>query len=307
MNPDLREGYRRCALLTRASGTTYYWGTRILPPQQRRDVHAIYALCRMADDIVDAPGATEPARLTATGAALRSLRERFERALSGESAGAILDAVAHTVRARRIDPACFDRFFAAMAADLTVREYRSYEQLSGYMDGSAAVIGEMMLPILQPTSDRALGPARDLGLAFQLTNFIRDFAEDARLGRTYLPTEELQRFDVPPGIRSVTPQWRAFAAFQIERNRALYASADEGLAYLPARSADCVLTARRLYSRILDRIEAAGYDVFTARVRVPTGAKIALSADSVIRRWMTQRRRQSPIGPADRADPTHLA
>ena len=124
------------------------------------------------------------------------------------------------------------------------------------MDGSAAVIGEMMLPVLDPGhGPDAVEPARALGVAFQLTNFLRDVAEDLDRGRVYLPEEDLARFE-------------------IDRIRDLYAVADTGIAMLPARSAACVRAARILYAAILDRIEERGYDVFSSRARVGTGRKL---------------------------------
>ena len=147
------------------------------------------------------------------------------------------------------------------------------------MDGSAAVIGEMMLPVLEPLDHAAaFQRARDLGLAFQLTNFLRDVGEDLERGRVYLPEEDLARFGADPWARTVTPEWRELMRFEIARARALYASADQGLPWLPPRSAACVRTARILYSRILVEIEGNDYDVFSTRARVSTGRKLATAA-----------------------------
>jgi len=115
-------------------------------------------------------------------------------------------------------------------------------------------------------------------LAFQLTNFLRDVAEDLDRGRIYMPQDDLRLFDVDLESRAPTQQWRAFMAYEIERNRALYAFADTGIAMLPPRSARCVGTARVLYSQILDQIERSGHDVFSARARVPTWRKAATAA-----------------------------
>ncbi len=278
---QLAAGYARCAELTTRYGTTYRWGAMLLPPARRRDVHAVYALCRLADDIVDDEAAQhrDPAE---TARLLAGFGQAFTRAVrTGGSDDAVLAAVASTVRERRIDPECFDRFFGAMTMDLTVADYETWDDLCGYMEGSAAVIGEMMLPVLEPTSPAAYAPARSLGLAFQLTNFLRDVAEDVGRGRVYLPQEDLRRFGVDLDelvrTRTVTPAWRALMAFEIARNRELYAHADQGLALLPRRSNRCVGAARVLYAQILDRIEAADYDVFSGRIRVPTWRK-ALTA-----------------------------
>src|SRR4029453_9958660 len=139
-------------------------------------------------------------------------------------------------------------------------------------------IGEMMLPVLEPRDPAAKAPARALGLAFQLTNFLRDVNEDLDRGRVYLPQADLRRFGVDLETRRATPEFRALMAYEIERNRALYSFADSGIAMLPPRSARCVGNARVLYAWILERIEQQGYDVFAGRVRVPTWRKVATTA-----------------------------
>ena len=276
MSPQLVEGYRRCRQLTREYGTTYYWGAVLLPKPQRKHVYAVYALCRLADDIIDLPDTSDPAVLDAQ---LTAFEESFRTALVERgSDDPTMAAIVHTVISCGIEPECFERFFGAMRMDLTVTSYRTWRDLCDYMEGSAAVIGEMMLPVLEPTSPAATAPARSLGLAFQLTNFLRDVGEDLDRGRVYLPAEALERFGVDVWARQATPEWKAFLAYEIERNRALYAYADTGIALLPPRSARCVGTARVLYSRILDRIEAADYDVFSARARVPTWRKAGTAA-----------------------------
>ncbi len=144
---------------------------------------------------------------------------------------------------------------------------------SSYMDGSAAVIGEMMLPILEPRVPAArLGPARDLGFAFQLTNFLRDVGEDLDRGRVYLPQEDLAALRRRPARRRVVDAaWRAADALRDRPvPRPCTGRPTMGIALLPPASARCVRAALVLYSGILDRIEAADYDVFTQRVRVPT-------------------------------------
>jgi 15-cis-phytoene synthase len=328
----LTEGYRRCAKLTWRYGTTYFWGAALLPKPQRKHVYAIYALCRLADDIVDLPNgqgpidaepgpipaepdpgppehdstpAEEPAHSSAepettptepdptlpelvdpritVGAQLEAFAEQFRTSLAaGNSTDSVMAAVVHTVITCGIDPECFDRFFSAMAMDLTTTSYQTWEDLCTYMEGSAAVIGEMMLPVLEPITEAAKAPARSLGLAFQLTNFLRDVDEDLDRGRVYMPQDDLRLFDVDLGRRSVTPEWRAFLAYEIERNRALYSFADTGIALLPPRSARCVGTARVLYAQILDQIERNGYDVFSRRARVPTVRKAATAAGIMV-------------------------
>ena len=359
----LTEGYRECARLTWRYGTTYFWGAALLAKAQRKHVHAVYALCRLADDIVDlpspsnsgaltgsvqttnnsspptgsahissspqisiSPGAstgsadilaepeptlpdpepilpefdetgeseasTSSASTSAVGARLDAFAEEFRTSLAaGGSDDPVMAAIVHTVITCRIPQEHFDRFFGAMAMDLTTRAYETWEDLRTYMEGSAAVIGEMMLPVLEPVGSAAWAPARSLGLAFQLTNFLRDVDEDLDRGRVYLPQEDLRLFDVDLDRRQVTPEWRAFLAYEIERNRALYSFADTGIAMLPPRSARCVGTARVLYAQILDQIELSGYDVFSNRARVPTWRKAATSARMMVTGPRSLRRR----------------
>jgi len=275
----LEASYAECRRLNKAYGTTYYWSTFSLPRVKRHHVHALYAFCRFADEIVDDPAWPDTASRTA---ALAAFGDRFFADLDrGGSDDLVLKAVVHTVRAFAIAPDCFARFLRSMAMDLTVTRYETYADLERYMDGSAAVIGEMMLPILEPTDPAALEPARQLGDAFQLTNFLRDVAEDLDRGRVYLPQEDLARFGADPASRTVSEPWVELMRFEIERTRALYVQADRGLAYLPPSSARCIRGARTLYSEILDRIEANGYDVFTRRARVPAWRKAQVVASTL--------------------------
>ncbi len=272
--PSLEASYAHCRSLNKRFGTTYYWATYALPSVKRHHVWALYAFCRYADDIVDDMGDASSADRCA---ALQSFGDRFFVDLeSGHSNDLVLKAVVHTVRAFGHDPEVFRRFLRSMSMDLTIGSYATWNDLLVYMDGSAAVIGEMMLPILEPTSPDALPHARDLGNAFQLTNFLRDVAEDLDRGRVYIPQEDLDRFGVDPNRRLVDDGWIRLMQFEIARCRELYRSADVGIAMLPSKSARCVAAASDLYSRILIKIEEADYDVFRQRVSVPTASKIAL-------------------------------
>ncbi len=277
----LDESYARCKQLNKAYGTTYYAATLLLPRVKRHHVHALYGFCRYADDIVDDLG---PVPVEERERALSEFGDRFFADLErGDSDDLVLKAVVHTVNAFDLNPDCFRRFLRSMAMDLTVETYQTFDDLLDYMDGSAAVIGEMMLPILEPTSAAALRHARDLGLGFQLTNFLRDVAEDLDRGRVYLPQEDLDRFGADPWARQVTPEWQALIAFEIDRNRGYYTSADVGITMLPPSSARCIRAARQLYAEILDRIERADGDVFSARARVPTARKALVVGRTVLR------------------------
>lgn len=278
----LDESYELCRDFNKRHGTTYYWSTKVLPKIKQHHVHALYAFARYADDIVDEipsqGGRDVPTEVRA--ATLADFGQRFfDDLATGTSSDPVLKAVVHTVRAFDIDTTAFDRFLRSMTMDLTVESYETWDDLLVYMDGSAAVIGEMMLPILEPTDyDVALPHARDLGNAFQLTNFLRDIDEDLDRGRQYVPLEDSRRFGADLTQRAVTPEFVALMQFEIDRCRELYRSADIGISMLPDRSAKAIRAAFTLYGRILDKIEAQQYDVFTSRASVSTTKKAAMVA-----------------------------
>ena len=277
----LEESYEHCRQLNKRNGTTYYWSTTVLPKVKRHHVHALYGFCRHADDIVDDLG---PVSTDVRAKALADFGDRFFADLeAGDSDDIVLKAMVHTVRAFRIDPDCVRRFLASMTMDLTVETYETFDDLLAYMDGSAAVIGEMMLPILEPT-EPAVEPARQLGNAFQLTNFLRDIDEDLDRNRIYVPQEDIRRFGAESAFetRTATPEFRQLMRFEIDRTRDLYRQADAGIALLPGRSQRCVRAARILYARILDEIEALDLDVFSGRARVPTWQKATTAARTLL-------------------------
>jgi len=276
----LDESYALCRDFNKRHGTTYFWSTKVLPKVKQHHVHALYAFARYADDIVDEipsqGGRDVPVEVRA--AALKDFGDRFFTDLdTGKSNDPVLKAVVHTVRAFDIDTTAFERFLRSMTMDLTVESYDTWDDLLVYMDGSAAVIGEMMLPILEPSDyDVALPHARDLGNAFQLTNFLRDIDEDLDRGRQYVPLEDSRNFEVDLTTRRVTPEFVELMRFEIDRCRELYRSAEIGISMLPDRSAKCVGAAHTLYGRILDKIEAQQYDVFESRASVSTMEKAKL-------------------------------
>lgn len=278
----LDQSYALCREFNKRHGTTYYWSTKVLPKVKQHHVHALYAFARYADDIVDEipsqGGRDVPTEQRAR--ALADFGARFFHDLeTGRSDDPVLKAVVHTVRAFDIDPDAFQRFLRSMTMDLTVETYETWEDLLDYMDGSAAVIGEMMLPILEPSDVAAALPhARDLGNAFQLTNFLRDVDEDLDRGRQYIPQRDLRIFGVDLTERAVSRDFVRLMKFEIERCRELYASAELGIAMLPEDSAKCVSAAHTLYGRILDEIEANEYDVFSSRASVSTFTKARLVA-----------------------------
>ena len=195
MDTDLTAAYDRCRELHKRHGRTYYLATRLLPAWKRRHVHALYGFTRYADEIVDRTEDLPPAERAAR---LDDWASRFVAGLHGAPVDdPLLPAVLHTIAVFDLDRDDFASFLRSMAMDLTVTAYPTYDDLLDYMEGSAAVIGTMMLPILGSSDPAAARePARQLGFAFQLTNFIRDVAEDLDRGRTYLPDEDLAKFGV---------------------------------------------------------------------------------------------------------------
>jgi phytoene synthase len=284
----LSAAYERCRQLHARYGRTYYLATLLLPGWKRRHVHALYGFVRYADEIVDDLGSSLDG--PAKAAALRAWGQRLFAGLHGAPVqDPVLPAVLHTVRAFDLDPGDLERFLHSMAMDLRPHGYGTYRDLCGYMEGSAAVIGTMMAPILESSDPPAArAHARQLGLAFQLTNFLRDVGEDYQRGRIYLPAEDLERFgvrraDLAPGPAG--PAVRALLAFEVGRARAHYRAAEPGIALLVASSRPCVRVAFDLYRGILEEVERAGYQVLDRRVRVPRHRRLRVAG----RHWAAAR------------------
>lgn len=281
--PSLRAAYAQCRHLNAHHGKTYYLSTLLLPPAKRPHVHALYGLARHADELVDDLSSPDPAGLVAWS-------QRFLEDLArGDSADPISRAAIHTARTWSIPTETFEAFLASMQMDITVTGFATYADLERYMDGSAAVIGLQMVPILEPLDGAgavAAAHARTLGEAFQLSNFIRDVGEDLRRGRVYLPQEDLDRFgvtrrDLSPGP---TPSAvRDLLAFEIARTRELYDRARPGIEMLHPSSRDCIRTAFVLYGGILDAVEDADYQVLDRRVSVPLRRRLRVALPALVR------------------------
>jgi phytoene synthase len=311
-DPALRAGYELCRRSNAHHGRTYYLSTLLLPPAKRPYVHALYGFARHADDIVDAmdPGLDAVARADQ----LARWSEDFLADLDwGTTADPITRAVIDTIRRWDIPHGYFADFLDAMRMDLTVTTYATYDELTKYMWGSAGVIGLQMLSILGRADD-AIGwdrlerPAVDLGYAFQLTNFLRDIAEDLRRGRVYLPQESLDLFGVDRDrlARGVVDEpIRNLMSFEIERARVLYRSAADGVPLVHPSSQDCLRVAISLYRGILDEIEHADYDVFSARAQVGLGRRASVALSGVRGALRARRAAQrASVGPATPTSPT---
>ena len=276
--PDLGAAYSACRDITRSASKTFYLASLFLAAEKRRAVWAVYAFCRTADDLVDtnAPAAERLARL-----------DELERKLIDASRGLASDPffVAYADAAQRyaipIGPAL--DLLRGARTDVTITRYATYEELCEYCYLVASTVGLMVAPILGYACDAALPFGVTLGRAMQLTNILRDVGEDARMGRVYLPTEDLARFgyserEVFACVRD--DRFVALMKFEIARVRALYAEAEPGIEMLSAESRYTVRLALSLYRRILRAIELNDYDVFSKRAFVPLRSKM-LTAMSV--------------------------
>ncbi len=284
--PELRASYERCRRINAAYGRTYFLATKMLPPAKRPHVHALYGAARFADELVDDARSTDPNGLLDWG---KRLLDDLDL---GSSSDPISRAAVHTARTWGIPTEHFAAFLTSMQRDLTTTGYATYADLETYMHGSAAVIGLQMLPILEPLSDEAAPYARALGVAFQLSNFIRDVAEDLRLGRVYLPQEDLDAFgvtraDLRPGPPS--PRVVELLTFEIARARSCYRTAEPGITMLHPSSRDCIRTAFTLYCGILDAVERADYQVLDRRVSVALPRRLRVAVPGLVRsrraRW----------------------
>jgi phytoene synthase len=290
-DPALRAAYATCRALNAAHGRTYFLATRLLPPARRPAVHALYGFARYADEIVDDLVDDRP--VAEKAAQLDALTADMEAALDGvPTAEPVLAALADTARRYDIDRKHFTDFMVSMRMDTTVTEYATFDDLAVYVHGSAAVIGLQMLPILGTRVPRAQAepPAAALGVAFQLTNFLRDVGEDLDRGRVYLPRDELAAFGVDRELlawcrrtRRGDPRVRRALAHLVAHTRGTYRRAEPGVAMLEPVSRACVGCAFTLYRGILDEIEAAGYDVLHRRVAVPNRRRAAVALPGLAR------------------------
>ena len=281
-DPQLRESYSECKRLNSLHGKTYYLATLLLPASKRPFVHALYGFARYADEIVDDLASTLTAQEKAE--VLRTWSSDVLRGLeTGESSDLVGRALIDTVQRFDIPHQHFVDFLHSMEMDLTVTEYQTFEDLYEYVYGSAAVICLQMVPILGGDTVNSLEAAKNLGVAFQLANFIRDVGEDLDRGRVYLPLQELAEHGVTRQMleaRKLTPEIISALKFQIARVRQLQNAAEPGIALLDKTSQPCIRAASELYCGIVDEVEKIGYDIFNKRAKTSTArrARVALAA-----------------------------
>jgi phytoene synthase len=269
----LDEAYRHCEALIAEHSRSFHLASSLLPAQKRRAVRALYAFCRKTDDIVD--------RSQGNGAEI--LATWRQQVLTTSPVENDLIAVAWVdTRLRHGVPVRYaEQLIDGVARDLGEVRYENFDRLAAYCYGVASTVGLMSMHIIGFAGQHAIPYAIKLGVALQITNILRDVAEDWRAGRLYLPQADLAMFDlaegdVATGVATgvVTERWRRFMQYQIARNRRLYQEAVPGLRLLDPDGRFAIAAAAELYSAILNDIEAHDYDVFGRRAHVSTWGKL---------------------------------
>lgn len=278
---------RACTALVRIHARTFYAASRLLTPAKRRAAFALYAFCRIADDIVDTPSEGEAHQR------LAALARALDAALDGHADDPILREVATAVHTHDVPRSALHELLDGVARDLHPVHYASWSALSNYCEGVASSVGEMCTHVFgvrdAASRMRAVRYARTLGVAMQLTNILRDVGEDARRGRCYLPADDLVAFDLTPHdvLTRVDlardERWAPFVAAQIGRARSLYEAARPGIALLAPDAVRCATACATGYAAILDAIESNNFDSIGTRARVGRRARVAL----LWRAWRT--------------------
>ena len=268
IEPDaaaLDSAYRYCANITRTNSRTFYLASLLLPGDKQRAVQALYAFCRSTDDLVD-----ETQGLSHADNVFANWHGRLSNPHPAAHDPVPL-AWADAQARYRIPRGYSDQLIAGVTRDRTQKRYQSFAELTEYCYGVASTVGLMSMHIVGFVSREALPYAVKLGIALQLTNILRDIGEDWRMGRLYLPLDELGAF----GLREadlaagrVDDRWRAFMRFQIDRVQRLYDEAAPGIALLYTDGRFAIAAATGLYRAILDEIESNDYDVFGRRAHL---------------------------------------
>jgi phytoene synthase len=271
--------------MTRHHAKTFYFASHVLPAQKRSDAYAVYAFCRYVDDQIDlAPD--EAARMRAftdLSHLLHSvyLPEDSKEQDSFETSLPWLRAFRETVQRRAIPAAYFEDLLAGVEMDTGRVRLQNWVELDRYCYHVAGVVGLIMVHVMTEPAPELLKPARDLGTAMQLTNILRDIAEDWQRDRLYLPADELEKFGLTAddiAHQRTSESFRAMMRFQIGRARAYYSYGEAGIPELPADgSRFCARLMSTIYGGILDEIERADYDVFRGRARVSFPRKLWLA------------------------------
>lgn len=272
----LEFAYRRSEEITRHNSKTFFMASGLLPWAKRRAARAMYAFCRISDDLVDRPASANGAQ------ELESWRRMVQFGVQGgnlpESAHEVSLAWADARRAYRIPRGYVDQLIDGISLDLRQARYETFADLARYCYGVACTVGLMAMHVTGYSGREAIPYAIRLGVALQLTNILRDVGEDWRSGRLYLPREDLEAFDISEEQISegvVDHRWRAMMRYQIERARHLYAGALPGVALLNRDGRFAIAASGELYRGILDRIEANDYNVFNRRASLGALGKLS--------------------------------
>ncbi len=274
--------YVRCAEITRRSSSNFYYAFMLLSAERRRALHAVYAFCRFIDDIADDESAGDPASL------LNRWREELSRVYGGTPTRAISRALADSARHFNIPHKYFEEIIAGVEMDLTRKRYASFEDLRLYCYRVASAVGLICIEIFGYTNPAARVYAAKLGIAFQLTNILRDVKEDAGRNRIYLPQEDLAHFGVTEDeiLRGVySSNFIHLMEFEAARAHDFYREAE---AALPPEDRSSLLTAeamRLIYGALLDRIVRSNYRVLDRRHSLSAPLKLYL----VGRAWASGR------------------
>jgi phytoene synthase len=265
----LERAYAYCDTITATHSRTFHMASALLVGHKRRAARALYAFCRVSDDLVDE-------RIDGQEPALEQWRARVQASPPSEDDLVAL-AWADARQRYRIPARYAEQLIDGVARDLAQTRYDTFDDLADYCYGVASTVGLMTMHIIDFSHPRAVRYAIKLGVALQLTNILRDVGEDWRAGRLYLPLEELAEFgltesDIDAG--RLDDRWRAFMQFQIARNRRLYIEAMPGIGLLHPDGRFAIAAAAELYRAILDDIETNGYDVFNRRAYVDGWGKL---------------------------------
>lgn len=258
------QSYRYCIKVARGRAKNFYYSFLLLSRQQRKAMCAIYAFMRYCDDLSDEPGASKKA--------IDRWRAEMEEALQGRFSGhPVWPAFHHTVRRFGIPHEYFRHMIEGVTGDLEPRRFETFDELYRYCYQVASVVGLTIIHIFGFDTQSALPLAEKCGVAFQLTNILRDIREDAERGRIYIPAEDLRRFgvseeDLRSGNRSEA--FLRLMRFEAARARAHYKESERLLDLIHPRSRSSLWALISIYSRLLERIEGTNYDVFSRRVRL---------------------------------------
>lgn len=267
----LDASYAHCKKIARSAARNFYYGFRLLPGPKHAALCALYAFMRWVDDISDAEGDAG-----AKHRGINAAREVLRQAVAGDYGGnLILPAFHHTLETYRIPPRYIEELIAGAEMDLTVASYATFDRLRAYCYRVAGTVGQCCVHVFGACDAHTLDLAERLGLAFQLTNILRDVSQDFAMGRVYLPQEDFDRFHCRPRdlAAPVSAALKDLLQFEAERARRFYREGAELLRIIPKDSRPALWALGRIYSGILDKIEARGYDVQSSRVRLSAAEK----------------------------------